>query len=239
MVRPREHQGVDGLDVSETYYDSYSSNPQSLATYDEASLSNYFAIYPGGTLGDSNWLRLRRDTLTSNLYGRIGQLIVSSGKEYHVTFTWDANNATGEIVPEDTYATQTGFSYNDILNLPEDRRPDVVIPEFIWQGEAKTNTYPSVFNPEWTITMATQFVAFVNGRALPSLHPEITRKTVGTNVLPSLAQFESTLRYAITNSSGCDFFLHNLAITNNYLPHGTNTTSYGYVAVSNAFRSTE
>ncbi len=232
--------GVDGLDFSETFYDRFDTDLNDTATYDTAATNLFFSRYPGGSLGDSNWWKLRRDILTTNVYQRLGRHIVASGRELHVTFNWAAQSS-GLAHLEPVVAENTGFSFNDVLNQTADSRPDVISPEFIWQKEAflHTNTYPAIFNPEWTIVMATQFVSFVDGRAIPSFHPEITTKLVGTNRLPSLQQFESTLRYALTNVAAMDFFVHHLAFTNNYLLNGTNATSYGFVAVSNVFTTTE
>ena len=53
----------------------------------------------------------------------------------------------------------------------------------------------------------------------------------------TLAGTGPTLRHAVTNTAGCDFFIHHLALQNNYLPNGTNVNSYGWWAVSNVFRS--
>ena len=73
--------GVDGLDVAETDYGTWGTN----ATYDAAANAAYFQKHPAGSLGDANWRQLRRDTLTTNVYGQIGGWTRAQGKEFHVT----------------------------------------------------------------------------------------------------------------------------------------------------------
>ncbi len=176
--------------------------------------------------------------MTSNVYARLGEAIKSQGKEYHATYTWDALS-NGTLQASAVLATNTGFNFDDVLNLPECSRPDFVVPEFIWQSEAVTHpgTYSNTFNAGWTIHAATGYVAWIGTRSIPTIHPEITRQQFGTNWIPSLSEFEATLWHAVTNTSGCDFFIHHLTVTNRYLSNGTNATSYGWWAVSNVFRS--
>ncbi len=230
-------QGVDGIDIAETDYAIYDDNLTNALTYDTAATNLYFERFPSGNLGDDDWFSLREEVLTSNIYARLGSLIRNRGVEYHVTYTWDAINNTGELVPAEDLAISTGFNFDKIMNIKDEDRPNMVIVELIWQSEAKLDTYPSIFNPEWTVGVAKDYVEFVDGRVLPCIHPEITRKEIDLNWYPSLSQFEDTMYYSVTNTAGCDFFIHDLALQNQYLTNGT-PTSYGWSAVSNAFRST-
>ena len=181
--------------------------------------------------------------MTSNIYARLGKLIHDRGIEYHVTYTWDAYENSGELVSANYLAKRTGFHFDNIMNIEDDARPDMVIVELIWQREAEVtpSSYPDIFNPEWTIDVAKDYVDFTRGRVLPCIHPEITLKEFSTNgvpvEIPSLPQFEDTMYYSATNTAGCDFFIHDLALQNQYLTNGT-PTSYGWSAVSNVFRST-
>ncbi len=238
-------QGVDGIDISETAYYKYSSDYTKALTYDVAATNMYFERFPAGNLGDADWFSLREEVLTSNIYARLGKLIHGRGVEYHVTYVWDAVDNTGELVHANDLGHDIGFNFNKIINLEDDVRPDMVIAELIWQSEAnnKHESYPNIFNPEWTIDVAKDYVDFVNGRVLPCIHPEITKKEFYTNSIlvsiPSLPQFEDTMFYAVTNAAGCDFFIHHLAREDEYLrTNGVPSYSYGWQAVSNVFRST-
>jgi hypothetical protein len=231
-------QGVDGVDIAETDYDNFTTTAEKALTYDAAATNRYFRKYRSGKLGDARWFRMRQEALTSDLYARIGGQVVSRGKEYHVTYTWDAQ-PDGVLQPAAVLAHNTGFSFEDLVNLPESSRPDFVIPEFIWQSEAGSHpdTYPRPFHAGWTAYAARTYAAWVGGRTLPGIHPEITRQAVGSGWIPTLAEFEATLRHAATNTAACDFFVHHLAVTNGYLPNGRSGDSYGWQAVSNVFRS--
>ncbi len=240
-------QGVDGIDISETHYRKYSSDYTNALTYDTAATNMYFERYPSGALGDDNWFSLRTEVLTSNIFARLGALIHERGVEYHVTSVWDADEVTGELVFADYLGVRTGFNFDQIMNIKDYARPDMVIVELIWQSEAKSSKdYDlEIFNPEWTIGVAEDYVDFVNGRVLPCIHPEITLKVfINTNnsvtiSIPSLPQFEDTMYYSATNTAGCDFFIHDLALEDEYLPtNGVPGYSYGWQAVSNVFRST-
>ena len=237
VVQEVLNQGVDGIDFAESDFAEFSDNPLKALTYDSSALAVFRSRFPAGRPGDANWFRLRKEILTTNLYGRLIGEIHARGKEAHVTAIWGSSQ-DGFLRAESVIALNTGFSFQDILNLPEIQRPDMVSPEMIWQREAASEPwlYPAMVNPEWTVYAAATFASFVGNRSLAGMHPEITRKTVRGQILPSLDQFRAAVSYALDNASGCDFFVHHLARQNHYLPNGANPNSYGYWAVSNVFR---
>ncbi len=201
--------GVDGLDVAETDFGVWGTN----ATYDAAANAAFSQRYPGGTLGDTNWRQLRIDTLTTNIYGRIGALARAKGKEFHVTYTW-TTASNGTLFADRDIADNTGFSFDGVMNLTTSARPHFVQAELIWQQWAAAYTNLATFSPAWTFTAATSFVARVNRRAAPVVHVEIT--PFGT-VTPTAAQFEQSLRYALTNIlCGADFYDHRQIVDDGY-----------------------
>lgn len=210
--------GVDGLDVAETDYGMWGTN----ATYDAAANAAYFQKYPAGSLGDANWRQLRSEVLTTNAYGQIGGATRAKGKEFHVTYTWTAAS-NGSLFAEADIADNTGFSFEDVLNLAATSRPQVVQAELIWQQWADMYGAPATFTPAWTFAAATDFVARVDRRALPVVHVE---STPFGSVAPTAGQFQQSLQCALSNLwCGADFYDHRQVLTNGY---GN--------AVSNAYR---
>ena len=209
--------GADGLDVAETDYGTWGTN----ATYDAAANAAYFQKFPAGVLGDAAWRQLRIDTLTTNIYGSIGAWAQAKGKSFHVTYTWTAAS-NGALFADADIADNTGFSFEDVMNLAAGRRPQVMQAELIWQQWADTYGAPATFTPAWTYAAATDFVARVDRRALPVVHVEAT--SFG-GAAPTAVQFEQSLRCALSNIwCGADFYDHRQVWTNGY---GS--------AVSNAF----
>lgn len=201
--------GVDGLDVAETDYGVWGTN----ATYDAAANAAFAQRYPGGTPGDTNWRRLRAETLTTNLYARLGGLARAKGKEFHVTYTWTAAS-NGSLFAAHEIADNTGFSFDGVLDLAASSRPHFVQAELIWQQWADTYGNPATFSPAWTFTAATAFVARVSRRAAPVVHVEAT--PFGS-VTPTALQFEQSLRCALTNVlCGADFYDHRQVLDNGY-----------------------
>ena len=210
--------GVDGLDVAETDYGGWGTN----ATYDAAANAAYFQKYPAGTLGDADWRQLRIDVLTTNVYGPIGEWARAKGKEFHVTYTWTAAS-NGSLFADSDIAGNTGFSFEDVLNLPAAAQPHVVQAELIWQQWADTYGAPAAFPPAWTFAAATDFVARVDRRALPVVHVEAT--PFG-GVAPTAGQFQQSLQCALSNVlCGADFYDHRQVLDDGYGD-----------AVSNAFK---
>lgn len=210
--------GVDGLDVAETDYGTWGTN----ATYDAAANAAYFQRFPAGVLGDAAWRQLRSDTLTTNIYGTIGGWAQAKGKSFHVTYTWTAAS-NGALFADADIAGNTGFSFEDVMNLAASCRPQVLQAELIWQQWADTYGAPATFTPAWTYAAATDFVARVDRRALPVVHVEVT--PFGS-VTPTALQFEQSLRGALSNIwCGADFYDHWQVWTNGYGG-----------AVSNAYR---
>ena len=216
--------GVDGIDISETYL-GYGASTS--LTYDAAANIAYSNKYPGGTLGDANWRKLRAEVLTSNVYQRVGQMVKArANKSYVVTFSWN-ENSDGSLWTSAETADSFGFDFNAILDLAQDARPDVFSKEFIWQSKATDNcdTNLVLFGPDWTAKAATTFVVRTRNRTIPIVHPELSPFTKadcdpGTNIVPytispTVPQFQTSLFHAFTNSAGADFYSHDLAYVTN------------------------
>lgn len=218
--------GVDGVDMAESDLLAWATE----ATYDEAANARYFSAYPAGTLGDANWVALRRQVLT-DWHADIGRLIHSRGKAFHVTYTWNAY-ADGRLWDEAYLADRTGFSFNQLLNLPADARPDWIVAELIWQAQAAR--YGSAFTASWTASAATQFMTFVAGRAKACTHAEAGTFTGTYTATPGPADIQTSLELGLANSDGADLYDHDIAYRTQYTVNGI-TANWGTVAVSNAY----
>ena len=199
--------GVDGVDISETTVDpTVSTN----LTYDAAATNLYWQRYPSGQLGDENWKLLRAEVLTSNIFQRVGGVVHAySGRYFHVTFSWHAEKDTGSLEPIQVETRDsTGFDLHDIVDLPASARPDAFNVEFLWQNYQNTN----IFNPAWVTFAATSFTARMRGRTPVVTHVELMPgdyQPVTTNA------FEASLRHALTNSMGGDFYDYHQAVVTN------------------------
>ncbi|MBU0677452.1 MAG: hypothetical protein KJ626_04980 [Verrucomicrobia bacterium] len=209
--------GVDGLDVSETMVDpQFGTN----LTYDAAATNLFFERYPNGALGDDDWVALRSEILTSNVYRRIGQLVdARTNKDYHVTATW-APDSGGELKPASVIADATGFDFDAILDLPEEYRPNVYNAEVVWQSKAARHCDTNTFNPGWTAYAIQTVVDKAAGRTLCVGHPEMSTAVPGElcglpELTPTRTQFEMALFHAITNSAGADFYSHHTVTETN------------------------
>ncbi|MBU0677468.1 MAG: hypothetical protein KJ626_05065, partial [Verrucomicrobia bacterium] len=220
--------GVDGIDISETMIDpTVSTN----LTYDAAATNLFFERYPNGELGGDEWVALRSEILTSNIFARVGEVVrARTNKEYHVTFSLSAES-DGDLRPVSYLGEGTGFDLGQILDLPEAVRPDVFNGEYIWQSKAAKNCDTNTFSPDWTAYAATTAVNRARGRVIVVSHPEISSgesSSCGLSPInPTMEQFETSLFHAITNSAGVDFYSHHLAVN----------TNAGYV-ISNVYLNT-
>ncbi len=220
--------GVDGIDVSETYINKDGGGSTG-STYDAAANLAFSNRYPGMVINGTNtwvpsWKNLRTDILTSNIYERIGKQVNAKGREFHVTFNWTHDKTTGVLWTPNEISNSFSFSYNRIMDLPDDARPEFVCPEILWQAENPSHTNP-ILNPGWTYYGVTTVVAFASNRVILSTHVEYG--TVNSGVFPTVAENNETTGLAITNSGGVDFYMH--------LYPGTNPPLAA--AVSNIFRS--
>jgi hypothetical protein len=218
--------GVDGVDMAESDLLAWATE----ATYDTAANARYFSAYPAGTLGDANWVALRRQVLT-DWHADIGRLIHSRGKTFHVTYMWNAYS-DGRLWDEAYLADRTGFSFNQLLNLPPDARPDWIVAELIWQSQAAR--YGSAFTASWTASAATQFMTFVAGRAKACAHAEAGTFTGTYTATPGPSDIQTSLELGLANSDGADLYDHDLVYRTPYTVNGT-TSNWGAVAVSNAY----
>ncbi|MBN1676213.1 MAG: hypothetical protein JXR37_34535 [Kiritimatiellae bacterium] len=219
--------GADGIDVAECDYATWGTE----STYDAAANARYAAAFPQGTPGDADWVALRRQVLTE-WYDRIGRAVHARGRRYHVTYTWAAGS-TGSLLDERAIADNTGFSFDGLLELPAESRPDVILAELIWQEQAAAHG-GGPFTAEWTACAADQFVAFVAGRARACVHVEISPFTGATTVVPMPDEIETSLRLALTHADGADIYDQHQAYTYLYDYNGSVDT-WGAAAIANVF----
>ncbi len=219
--------GVDGVDLAESDFLAWGKD----ATYDAAANSRFFADYPTGTLGDANWVALRKQVLT-DWYADIGRLIHARGKSFHITYTWTAGS-NGQLWDEAYLADATGFSFNRLLNLPADARPDWIVAELIWQAQA-AKYGGTIFNAAWTASASSQFMTFVAGRAKACTHAE-AGPFIGTySVTPTPADIETSLRGGLAYADGADLYDHDTIYRTPFTVNGV-TTNWGTAALSNAY----
>jgi hypothetical protein len=221
--------GVDGVDIAECDYAVWGTG----ATYDAAANSRFFSEYPSGTLGDSNWVALRKRVLTE-WYARIGNLVTGRGKEYHVTYTWNAS-ANGQLFEESYLADRTGFSFDQILDLPEGSRPTHIQAELIWQEQAATHG-TNLFNATWTASGAAQFMSFVDDRARGIIHAEVTPFTRTYTVTPRPDEIFTSLWLALEGGDGADVYDHNQVCQLQYDYNGA-VTNWAATMVSNVYNA--
>jgi hypothetical protein len=219
--------GVDGVDMAECDFGVWGTG----ATYDQAANDRYRAAYPSGTLGDANWVAFRKQVLT-DWHGEIGKLVHARGKQFHVTYMWDAY-VDGTLWPESYMADRIGFSFDAILNLAPDARPDCLVGEFIWQSQ-EARCAAGTFTADWTRSAAAQFVDFVAGRARAVVHVEASTSTWTITVAPGPADIQTSLALALDGSDGADIYDHNLLYQTTYTVDGV-TGTWGATAVSNVY----
>ena len=223
--------GADGVDIAECDYVGWGS----AATYDASANARYFAEYPRGSLGDENWVFLRRQVLTE-WYEMIGHLVHAKQKEFHVTYTW-ASQPNGDLFDNADISDATGFSFDDLLALLPAARPDFMVAELMWQAEAARHGGP-VFSASWTESAAKQFTAFVAGRAGAIVHVEVTPFSGAAGmVAPMPDDIETSMALALEHSDGADVYDMDQAYRQLYDYNGSVDT-WAAVAITRAFHAT-
>lgn len=219
--------GVDGIDMAECDLGVWGTG----ATYDQAANDRYRAAFPAGQLGDANWVAFRKQVVT-DWHGEIGRLAHSRGREFHVTYMWNAYT-DGTLWPESYLADRVGFSFSGMLELPADARPDYLIAELMWQSQ-EARYAGGTFTAEWTRSATAQYVGFVNGRTKAMAHVEASTAVGAATVQPMPADIEQSLRLALTGSDGADIYDHEILYRTLYTVNGV-TDTWGATAVSNVF----
>lgn len=221
--------GVDGIDMAECDLGVWGTG----ATYDQAANDRYRAAYPSGQLGDANWVAFRKQVVT-DWHGEIGRMAHARGREFHVTYMWNAYT-DGTLWPESYLADRVGFSFNGMIELPADARPDCLIAEFLWQSqEARYGT--GSFTAAWTQSAAAQFMNFVNGRIKAVVHVEASTAVGAVTVQPTPADIEQSLSLALSGSDGGDIYDHDILYRTPYTVDGV-TATWGGTAVSNVYNA--
>jgi hypothetical protein len=226
--------GVDGIDVSETYVNKDKAGGGSLgSTFDSEANKTFSNRYPtlvlnSGTAWEQPWMNLRTEITTSNIFARIGRIVNGRGREYHVTFNWDHDTYSGVLKSAESIEDNFGFSFNQIMNLADDARPEFVCPQVNWQADV-TNRANTLKSAEWTTGATIQVVGFASNRVIVSAHVEFG-KVGGTvanpAIWPTVLENQTALSSALTNAAGADFYMHKYPSTNPPLA----------AAVSNVFR---
>jgi hypothetical protein len=221
--------GVDGIDMAESDLGVWGTG----ATYDQAANDRYRAAYPAGTLGDANWVAFRKRVVT-DWHGEIGKLTHARGKQFHVTYMWNGY-ADGTLWPESYLADRVGFSFNGLLELPVEARPDCLIGELMWQSQ-EARYAAGTFTADWTKSATAQFVNFVAGRARAVAHVEASTAVGTVTVVPGPADIETSLALGLQGSDGADIYDHDLVYRSLYTVNGV-TAAWGATAVSNVFNA--
>ncbi len=223
--------GADGVDIAECDYVVWGD----AATYDAAANARYFAEYPAGSLGDANWVALRKQVLTE-WYEHIGTVTHAREREFHVTYTW-VSHADGSLYNHADISQGTGFSFDDLLALPIASRPDVIVAELMWQ-QAAARHGEALFDAEWTESASKQFTTFVAGRAEAIVHVEVSPfiGAAGT-IAPMPDEIETSVALALQHSDGAD--IYDMDQANNLLyDFNGSVDTWAAIAISNAFNAT-
>lgn len=221
--------GVDGIDMAESDLGVWGTG----ATYDQAANDRYWAAYPSGTLGDANWVAFRKRVLT-DWHGEIGKLTHAYGKEFHVTYMWNAYD-DGTLWSESYLADRVGFSFNGILELPAEARPDCIVAELIWQSQ-EARYAAGTFSADWTASATAQFVNFVAGRSKAVAHVEASTSVGAITVAPQPGDIETSLALGLNGSDGADIYDFDILYRTLYTVNGV-TATWGATAVSNVFNN--
>ncbi len=219
--------GVDGIDMAECDLGVWGTG----ATYDAAANTRYLSAYPNGQLGDANWVAFRKQVVT-DWHGAIGRMAHARGREFHVTYMWNAYT-DGTLWSESYLADRVGFSFNGMLELPADARPDYLLAELMWQSQ-EARYAQGTFTAAWTQSATEQFRAFVNGRAKAVVHVEASTSVGAITVQPMPADIELSLSLALSGSDGADIYDHDILYRTLYAVNGV-TATWGATAVSNVF----
>lgn len=174
--------------------------------YNPAATAEFRKRYPKGTLGDSNWKKLRAKGLT-DLVAIMSRLAHRKKIQSAVVHTWPPG-PNGKLMSSNALLEHVGFDFNGVLNLKGEEKLDLINGEFLWQQWA--GEYGgTVFTPEWTRKAALDFIAFVNGRSSPIIHVEISSWHGQTHtVTPTLHEFQRTLQVIHDLGYGIDVYDH-------------------------------
>jgi hypothetical protein len=236
------YPSLDGIETAEGVID-WTWNKS--ADYNSAANQKYFATYPSGTLGDTNWVLFRAQGLTK-LHEILVQEAREHGKKAYVVSGWAAKT-DGHLMASSDIRDGCGFDFDGIMNSPY--KPDFVIAEMMWQEWAILN--PTLFTPDWTLQATNEFLAKVNGRVGAIVHIEMTPWPPDSpQVTPTNSQFETSLRHAFTGTQGAEFYDHYQAMLKNAMVNvgnvfGTITPDTTPPVISNVsainigFRSTD
>lgn len=206
VVREILGTGVDGVDIAECDFASDSGYD---VTFDAFAVAAYGSVTPGSPA----WHAVRIGVLTTNLYQMVGGICFTSNREYHVTYTWSAEQ-DGSLKAAENVAINTGFSFDQVLDLPLARRPDFIVAELPWQQwRDYYSGSGSVFSPAWTATAAADFLGRVAGRSKAVVHVEAGGMPLTT---PTRIDFAKSLEKAVVTARRADFYDYSKVSASNW-----------------------
>jgi len=115
---------------------------------------------------------IRARALTELLGASISR-VHKAGKKASVTTVQSADN-TGRLLSSRELMKITGFDLEGVLHGGDDRAPDIICPEFLWQELRSRSAGESVFNPGWTEKALKQFMERLDTPVEVIAHLEIT-----------------------------------------------------------------
>jgi len=118
---------------------------------------------------------IRAQALTEIL-GESTALVHKAGKKVSITTVQTAIES-GRLLPPKKFMKMTGFDLLSVLHSEDDRTPDIICPEFLWQSfksSAGNDSAASIFTPEWTGKAVRQFLNWIDTPVQVITHVEIT-----------------------------------------------------------------
>ena len=193
---------VDGIEAVEPYIDY---NWMKESDYNSAATKKFKSSYPGGKLGDANWLKLRAQGLT-DLIAIMNTKAAKYGKKTFLVQTWPVKS-DGTMYSADFIRDNIGLDFDGILNLTGTNKLNYLTGEFMWQMWAAEYVRP-VYSPyNWTRQVAGNFISFVAGRSISVIHLEISPfwGTFGY-VAPNDLEFADSLSAVKDLNAGIDVY---------------------------------
>lgn len=193
---------IDGIEAVEPLIDY---RWQSESDYNLVANQKFKALYPKGRLGDENWLNFRAQGLT-DLIGIMNSAANLYRKDTYLIYAWPTQ-PDGKLISDTSIKEHTGLNLEGILNLRGRQKLKYLTAELIWQqmvAESGQNNMPI----EWTREASLQFIDYVNSRALPIIHVEVTpfSSAEGGVVAPTLSEFSDTLVAIRDLKAGIDVY---------------------------------